>query len=172
MNAKPSKPLLAEVSQQVDRTLGIYNKEIESDLNLQTREAKQVMAIVAVMAESMADREKQYNVRFRGIGKKLRVLTTSNDLAEIRRKLEAEVTQLEKYVDDMARDTESAVSRVQMELRPRRDVLEKIAERISEKASPAALWMSKQGQSQYARYCLPTVSPPRPTCDHGCWGRE
>ena len=35
------------------------------------------MEIVAVMAESMASREKHYNVRFRGIGKKLRVLITS-----------------------------------------------------------------------------------------------
>jgi GGDEF domain-containing protein len=138
LNAKPSKPLLVEVSQQVERTVGNYSKELESDLILQTREAKQVMAIVAVMAESMADREKQYNVRFRGIGKKLRVLTTNNDLAEIRRKLEAEVTQLEKYVDEMQRDTESAVSRLQMELRPRREAQEKLAEKSRAVAPPAA----------------------------------
>ena len=126
LNSKPSKPLLTQVNEQVDKTLGSYNKDLDANLTLHTKEAKQVMAIVAVMAESMADREKQYNVRFRGIGKKLRVLTTSNDLGEIRRKLEAEVSQLEKYVDEMQRDTESAVSRVQLEMRPRREAIEKL----------------------------------------------
>ena len=117
LDSKPTKPLMGEVRQQLDKSVGSFTLALDHQLGQQEKETKQVMAIVAVMAESMADREKQYNVRFRGIGKKLRVLTTSNDIAEIRRKLEAEVCQLEKYVEEMARDTESAVSRVQMELR-------------------------------------------------------
>ena len=117
LDSKPTKPLLGEVRQQLEKSITAFTQALDTQLGHQEKETRQVMAIVAVMAESMADREKQYNVRFRGIGKKLRVLTTSNDIAEIRRKLEAEVSQLEKYVDEMARDTESAVSRVQLELR-------------------------------------------------------
>ena len=117
LDAKPTKPLVGEVRQQLDKSVTQFAQALDHQLGQQEKETKQVMAIVAVMAESMADREKQYNVRFRGIGKKLRVLTTSNDIAEIRRKLEAEVNQLEKYVEEMARDTESALSRVQMEVR-------------------------------------------------------
>ena len=117
LDAKPTRPLIGEVRQQLDKSVNAFAQALDQQLGQQEIETKQVMAIVAVMAESMAGREKHYNVRFRGIGKKLRVLTTSNDIAEIRRKLEAEVSQLEKYVDEMARDTESAVSRVQMELR-------------------------------------------------------
>ena len=117
LDSTPTRPLIGSVRQQMDRAVDQFANELDLQLGRQEQEAKQVMAIVAVMAESMADREKQYNVRFRGIGKKLRVLSTSNDLAEIRRKLEAEVAQLEKYVDDMAKDTQSAVSRLQMELR-------------------------------------------------------
>jgi GGDEF domain-containing protein len=117
VDSKPSQPLIVDVRQQLDSVVVKFASDLNHQLGLQEKEARHVMAIVAVMAESMADREKQYNVRFRGIGKKLRVLTTSDDLAEIRRKLEAEVAQLEKYVEEMARDTESAVSRVRMELR-------------------------------------------------------
>ena len=62
------------------RSSGVKTKRDVVELGLRTlvqlaqqeKETRQVMAIVAVMAESMADREKQYNVRFRGIGKKLR----------------------------------------------------------------------------------------------------
>ncbi|HEY3743925.1 MAG TPA: GGDEF domain-containing protein [Bryobacteraceae bacterium] len=117
LDAKPSKGVISDVRQQLDSAITSFAGDLDRQIGQQEKEAKHVMAIVAVMAESMAGREKEYNVRFRGIGKKLRVLATSNDLSEIRRKLEAEVAQLEKYVDDMARDTESAVSRVQMELR-------------------------------------------------------
>ena len=132
LDAKASKPLIGEVRQQLDKSIATFTGELDHQLGRQEQEAKQVMAIVAVMAESMADREKQYNVRFRGIGRKLRVLTTSNDIAEIRRKLEAEVSQLEKYVDEMARDTESAVNRVQMELRQ------------AKKAEPAAVKLGSE----------------------------
>lgn len=116
LDSTPSKPLIGEVRLQLERTIASFTRELDLQLDQQEKETKQVIAIIAVMAESMAGREKQYNVRFRGIGKKLRVLTTSNDIAEIRRKLEAEVIQLEKYVEEMARDTDLAVSRVQMEL--------------------------------------------------------
>lgn len=117
LDSKPSRALLNEVRLQLDTSIGGFTRGLDQQLGQQENETRQVMAIIAVVAESMADREKQYSVRFRGIGKKLRVLTTCNDIGEIRRKLEAEVCQLEKYVDDMARDTDSAVSRVQMELR-------------------------------------------------------
>ena len=122
LESKPSKPLIGDVHQKLDKTITSFARELDQQLGQQEKETKQVMAIIAVVAESMADREKQYNVRFRGIGKKLRVLSTSNDIAEIRRKLEAEVCQLEKYCDEMARDTDSAVSRVQMELRQSKKV--------------------------------------------------
>ena len=122
LESNPSKPLMGDVHQQLDKTIAGFARELDQQLGQQEKETKQVMAIIAVVAESMADREKQYNVRFRGIGKKLRVLSTSNDIAEIRRKLEAEVCQLEKYCEEMARDTDSAVSRVQMELRQAKKV--------------------------------------------------
>lgn len=117
LDSRPTKPLLESTRQQLQKTMAEFGARLDEELTQQAKEAKQVMAIVAVMAESMASREKQYNVRFRGIGKKLRLLVTSNDLSEIRRKLEAEVTQLEKYAEEMQRDTEAAVSRVQMDLR-------------------------------------------------------
>jgi GGDEF domain-containing protein len=114
---EPTKPLIGEVKQELDKTLMAFTRDLDHQLGQQEKETRHVMAIVAVMAESMADREKSYNVRFRGIGKKLRVLTSLNDISEIRKKLDAEVVQLEKYVEEMARDTESAVSRVQADLR-------------------------------------------------------
>lgn len=117
--AIPGKPSLEGARKHLDAELQAYGKGLEKHIHQSEKDVKEIMAMMATMADSLASREKQYNVRFRGIAKQLRLLTTANDLAEIRMKLASEVEQLEKYVEDMARDTQAALERVKGDLQVR-----------------------------------------------------
>jgi hypothetical protein len=96
----------------VDRELANWGKTTEASFEAQERETKDAMAAVAVMAEALGSHEKTYGARFRGISKKLRLLTTSNDISEIRKKLQGEIELLEQYVNEMTRESESALDRL------------------------------------------------------------
>lgn len=112
----PSTDLLAQVRKQIDAALSSYAKGLNAYVSRQENETKQILSIMATLAESMAARDQQHNVRFRAIAKKLRLLTTSQDLSQIRLHLVEEVDQLEKYVEEMSRDTRAAVERLRAEL--------------------------------------------------------
>lgn len=107
-----SIPTVKETSKAVNRELAAWGKATESHFEKQERETKEAMAAVAVMAEALSAQEKTYGVRFRGISKKLRILTTSNDIAEIRRKMQTEIELLEQYVDAMSSDSRSALGSI------------------------------------------------------------
>jgi GGDEF domain-containing protein len=94
-----------------------YHRDLEVCVRRHEDEAKQVMAMIAVLAESMAARERSYSVRFRDIAKKTRLLVTTQDIGLIRKRLTEEMTQLEKYVEDLERDTHQAVARVNYDVR-------------------------------------------------------
>lgn len=119
LEGPPSVDLLRDTSKMVDRELAAWGKSIEQDFDAQEQDTKEAMAAVAVMAEALGANEKTYGVRFRGISKKLRLLSTSNDIAEIRRKLQGEIELLEKYVDEMSTDNESALNRLRDLRKPR-----------------------------------------------------
>jgi hypothetical protein len=112
LDSQPSVAVLKETAKEVDRELANWSRATEASLEAQEKEAKEAMAAIAVMAEALGSTEKTYGVRFRGISKKLRVLTTSNDIAEIRKKLQAEIELLEQYVDRMTQENESALGRL------------------------------------------------------------
>jgi GGDEF domain-containing protein len=117
--AAPGKQGLESVRKQLDAELRAYGKGLETYIHQSEKDVKEILAMMAAMADSLASREKQHNVRFRGVAKQLRLLTTADNLAEIRVKLASEVEQLEKYVDDMARDTQAALERVRGDLQAR-----------------------------------------------------
>ncbi len=107
-----SIPVVKETAKAVNREIAVWGSATESHFERQEKETKEAMAAVAVMAEVLSAQEQTYGVRFRGISKKLRILTTSNDIAEIRRKLQSEIELLEQYVDAMAADSRSALGSV------------------------------------------------------------
>ncbi len=116
LTSAPSCEVLTGARDRLDQELKLYGKKVDQHIRRQERDAKEIMAIVAMMAESMASREKKYGVRFRGIARNLNLLATATDLAEIRRKLGEQVAQMDQYVDDMQRDTQDAVARLQQEM--------------------------------------------------------
>lgn len=115
----PDRQTITETRKRLDAELQAHGKTLGEHVHQQESDVKQIMGMIASMADSMATREKQHNVRFKGIAKQLRLLTTAQDLGEIRQKLAAEIDQLEKYVEEMARDTQEALDRVQTDLRSR-----------------------------------------------------
>lgn len=112
----PTARLLHDSERRVQAQLKGYGKGIDRHIQQQQKDAREVVALMASMAESIGSQEKQYHVRFKGIAKKLRLLTTTGDLSEIRQRLSEEVTQLEKYAEDMTRDTRVALERVNTNL--------------------------------------------------------
>lgn len=121
IRAAQDQSAFLECRRQFDAEVRRFGRLVEEHAQTQERDAKEIMAIVATMADSIASREKQHNVRFKGIARKLRLLTTSTDLGEIKQRLSEEVGQLDKYVDDMARDTQSALDRVRTGLQARQE---------------------------------------------------
>lgn len=106
-----------EVSRNLEGTVKRYQRDLEACVRRHEDEAKQVLAMMAVLAESMAARERNYSVRFRDIAKKTRLLVTTQDISLIRQRLSEEMTQLEKYVEDLERDTHQAVARINYDVR-------------------------------------------------------
>lgn len=115
----PDRTTIEATRKQVDAELRQIGKQVEEQRGAQDSEVKQIMGIVATLADSVASREQSYQVRFRGIAKKLRLLTTSENLATIRKQLADEVGQLERYCEDMSRDTAAAVERMRSDLTTR-----------------------------------------------------
>jgi hypothetical protein len=120
----PDKSTVEATRKQVENELRQLGKGTNEYQQAQQREVKGIMAMVATLADSMASRETTYQVRFRGIAKKLRLLTTAENLATIRQHLADEVGELERYCEDMARDTQSALERLKSDISSRESTTE------------------------------------------------
>ena len=105
--------LLDDLGKRYTDVLAEFGKRIQGQMRRQDQEAREIVKLVGSMTETLGRQDKDYGVRFQNIAKKLKVLTTGTDLAEIKWQLAAEVEQLEKSVADMNRDTASALLRLQ-----------------------------------------------------------
>ncbi|MCX6609526.1 MAG: hypothetical protein NTW74_01600 [Acidobacteria bacterium] len=115
----PNKPAPNVIEQRKQKTMEIlksYGAQMGSYIDSQDKEAKAVLNSVAQLTETLSGFDQRYAVRLQGITKKLRLLATSNDLGEIRTKLSAECTQLEKCLEEQQRDTRSAMQRLNEDL--------------------------------------------------------
>ncbi len=115
----PNKPAPNVIEQRKQKTMEIlksYGAQMGSFIDSQDKEAKAVLNSVAQLTETLSSFDQRYAVRLQGITKKLRLLATSNDLGEIRTKLSAECTQLEKCLEEQQRDTRGAMQRLNEDL--------------------------------------------------------
>ncbi len=112
---------LAECKRQFDAEVRRFGRLVEEHAQGQERDTKEILAIVATMVDSAGSREKQHNARFKAVARKLRQLTASTDLAEMKQRLTEEVGQLDKCVEEMARDTQTSLDRVRAGLGELRD---------------------------------------------------
>lgn len=112
MPDKPAPNVLEQRKQKTAEILKSYGTQMGTYIDSQDKEAKAVLNSVAQLTETLSGFDQRYAVKFQGITKKLRLLATGNDFSEIRTKLSAEVTQLEKVLEEQQRDTRSAMQRL------------------------------------------------------------
>lgn len=112
MPNKPAPDIIEQRKQKTHEIIKSYGAQMGNFIDSQDKEAKAVLNSVAQLTDTLSGFDQRYTVRFQGITKKLRLLATSNDLGEIRTKLDAEVNQLERCLEEQQRDTHSAMSRL------------------------------------------------------------
>lgn len=154
MPNKPAPNIIEQRKQKTAEILKSYGSQLGVFIDSQDKEAKAVLNSVAQLTETLSGFDQRYAVKFQGITKKLRLLATSNDLGEIRSKLSAEVTQLEKTLEEQQRDTRSAMQRLNedvssSEVRKQRA----IPGPGSQHASDSLITLEKAVTS-WDRYCL------------------
>ncbi len=108
----PAPNIIEQRKQKTNAILKSYGAQMGSYIDSQDKEAKAVLNSVAHLTETLSAFDQRYAVRLQGITKKLRLLATSNDLGEIRSKLDSECIQLEKCLEEQSRDTQGAMQRL------------------------------------------------------------
>ncbi|MFN0169119.1 MAG: hypothetical protein ACKV22_22060 [Bryobacteraceae bacterium] len=116
LGSHPNRGNIEAAREELDRLLKAFGRHLDDYLKQQEKDTKEVMAIIARLTESLARRDTQHSVRFHGITRKLRLLATGQDLEVIKRGLSEEVTQLERYIEDMDRENREAVERLRDDL--------------------------------------------------------
>ena len=120
-----------------------YGKKLTGYVRRQERETMEILDLLSSVADQFAKRDKDHGGRMQSIARKLRLLTTGTDLAEIKWKLAQEVEQLEKAMEDVTRGNEA--------------VLQRLQESLVDKRSPAPLLMDGNRpvvQRRPGRQCL------------------
>lgn len=120
-----------------------YGKKLTGYVRRQERETMEILDLLSSVADQFAKRDKDHGGRMQSIARKLRLLTTGTDLAEIKWKLAQEVEQLEKAMEDVTRGNEA--------------VLQRLQESLVDKRTPAPLLMDGHRpvvQRRPGRQCL------------------
>ncbi len=93
-----------------------YGKRLTGYVRRQERETMEILDLLSSVADQFAKRDKDHGGRMQSIARKLRMLTTGTDLAEIKWKLAQEVEQLERAMEDMTRGNTAVLQRLQESL--------------------------------------------------------
>lgn len=151
---RPAPTIIEHKKAKTAELLKSYGSQMGNFLDSQEREAKAVLGSVAQLTEALAGLDQRHGVRLQGITKKLRLLATSNDLADIRAKLSAEVNALEKCLEEQQRDTRAAVQRLTEDVRASETRRQKAVPGSSSDASTDGLLALDRAVSGWDRYCL------------------
>lgn len=104
--------ILEDLGERFTVVVEEFGKRVNGYLRRQDQETRDILKLVSTMTDTIAKHDRDYGLRFQGITKKLKTLTSSSDLAEIKWQLAAEVEQLEKSVADMNHDAASSLLRL------------------------------------------------------------
>lgn len=134
---------IADTRDRFNGAVEDYGKKLTGYVRRQERETMEILDLLSSVADQFAKRDKDHGGRMRSIARKLRLLTTGTDLAEIKWKLAQEVEQLEKAMEDVTRGNADALQRLQ--------------ESLVDKRTPAPLLMDGDRpvvQRRPGRQCL------------------
>ena len=107
---------IADTRDRFNGAVEDYGKKLTGYVRRQERETMEILDLLSSVADQFAKRDKDHGGRMQSIARKLRLLTTGTDLAEIKWKLAQEVEQLERAMEDVTRGNTEALLRLQESL--------------------------------------------------------
>ncbi len=110
---------IADTRDRFSNAVEDYGKKLTGYVRRQERETMEILDLLSSVADQFAKRDKDHGGRMQSIARKLRLLTTGTDLAEIKWKLAQEVEQLEKAMTAMTESNQAALTRLQESLSQR-----------------------------------------------------
>ncbi|MBY0503681.1 MAG: apolipoprotein A1/A4/E family protein [Bryobacteraceae bacterium] len=107
------KPGITDTRDRFQDAVEDYGKKLTGYVRRQERETMEILDLLSSVADQFARRDKDHGGRMQSIARKLRLLTTGTDLAEIKWKLAQEVEQLERAMQEMTAGNQAALARLQ-----------------------------------------------------------
>ena len=113
-NLQPLAPggILDDLGSRFTTVVEEFAKRVNGYLRRQDQETRDILQLVSSMTDTLGRQDNEYSLRFQNITKRLKALSGSSDLAQIKWQLTAEVEQLEKSMADMNRDTAGSILRL------------------------------------------------------------
>jgi diguanylate cyclase (GGDEF)-like protein len=108
--------LVAETQQRVEEELRRWGDSAAEYFKSKAAEVRELMMVLARMAEAVGERDYKYNRQFSDFQSRLHAIADLEDLTKIRGSLLQSALELKTCVDKMAQDSQESVTQLQSEL--------------------------------------------------------
>jgi hypothetical protein len=110
------KDRINDTRDRFDTSMEDYGKRLTGYVRRQERETMEILDLLSSVADQFAKRDTNHASRMQSIARKLRLLLTGTDLAEIKWKLAEEVEQFEKAMEDVTLGNAAVLQHLQESL--------------------------------------------------------
>ena len=100
---------MLETRKQVKYPASRVGNRASDYLKKRTNEVKEIMTMMAKVAQTVSERDQKYVGQFEQLGSRLESIANLEDLKAIRQSLSKSATGMKCRVDDMARDSRQAI---------------------------------------------------------------
>jgi len=111
-----SPEAMIQIGRQVDFELDHWSRQVGDSHQQSAVEVKQILELVAEMAQSVADRDSRYGQQFLQIGDAMLQIAELEDLREIRNSLAKNSTALKSCLVQMESDGKLSVAKLRLEM--------------------------------------------------------
>lgn len=107
---------LVQKQQEAELHLQAWHNRTQDYLRKKASEMKDLMVLMAKTAESVGDRDQQYNKNLRGLTERLKGIAELEDITRLRLSLMSSVEEMSRTVEQMSRETEQTMLALEVEL--------------------------------------------------------
>lgn len=126
-----SATILVESGVEADAQLRQWGDRTAEHFRAKAKEVKELLLTLAQTAESVGDRDQQYNAHFQQLTTRLRTISDLDDLTHVRASLVQQATELKTYVTKMEQDSSRLVEKLKTEVSTYETKLKKVEELAS-----------------------------------------
>lgn len=116
LSAQATSALVADTGRRVEEDLRQWGEQAADYFKQKAHEVKDLMMVVARMAEAVGDRDQRYASQFNDFSARLQAVADLEDLTKIRTSLVENVRELKICVERMAEDSHKSVTQLRSEL--------------------------------------------------------